>query len=344
MRIRKVAAGLAIAAAAVGITGGPVLAQSFFEKLFGIGSAAPRQATRPDRAGAQRMPDRFARPIPLTPSQYLASRAEPDRGPKFRTVCVRTCDGYYFPVSNATTRRNFERDARSCSASCGDQGRLFYAPDSDQPDKLVDLSGRNYTELPNAFRYRKSLISGCACKPMPWSEEALARHRQYAEVEAARKSGDRAAEFAAKPASQYKLPPPVGGPGVMIMSSIGVTITEETTPADGLAPPPAQPPPEIVMVAPPMSEPAEMTRPQVAAEPAEVWPERAPKQHKTAARARPQAQVASLHAEKPRPQRIAYAAPPRTQKRSGATSGGTMSFLGGSPKYTYPGDAPVRYR
>jgi len=344
MRIRKVAAGLAIAAAAVGVTGGPVLAQSFFEKLFGIGSAtAPRQAPRPDR-GAQRMPDLFARPGPLTPGQYLATRADQDRGAKFRTVCVRTCDGYYFPVSNATTRHNFERDARSCSASCGDQGRLFYAPDSDQPDKLVDLSGRNYTEMPNAFRYRKSLISGCACKPMPWSEEALARHRQYAEVEAARKSGGRPAEVATvAPESQFKLPPPVAGPGVMIMSSVGVTITEETTPAEGLAPPPLQAPPEVV-TAPLPSAPAETIRPQVVAEPAQAWPERAPKQHKTAARARPQAQVAALHAEKPRPQRIAYAAPPRPQKRSVATSGGTMSFLGGSPKYTYPGDAPVRYR
>jgi hypothetical protein len=38
-----------------------------------------------------------------------------------------------------------------------------------------------YTALPNAFKYRKTLVDGCRCRPQPWSEAELARHRAYAQ-------------------------------------------------------------------------------------------------------------------------------------------------------------------
>ena len=44
---------------------------------------------------------------------------------------------------------------------------------------MVDLAGRKYKDLPHAFGYRKALVQGCACKPVPWSYEEAARHRQY---------------------------------------------------------------------------------------------------------------------------------------------------------------------
>ena len=134
------------------------------------------------------MPDRFARPIHLNFQPISRVRAEPDRGPKFRTVSfgratVIAC------LSPMPPRRNFKRNARSCSASSRRSGPAALCAGRTINRTSWSTSGRNYTELPNAFRYRKSLISGCACKPMPWSEEALARHRQYAEAEA-RKSGE----------------------------------------------------------------------------------------------------------------------------------------------------------
>src|SRR3954469_12032226 len=36
----------------------------------------------------------------------------------FRTVCVRTCDGAYFPISFATTPGRFQDDEKSCKALC----------------------------------------------------------------------------------------------------------------------------------------------------------------------------------------------------------------------------------
>ena len=44
-----------------------------------------------------------------------------DLGPQsgtFRTVCVRTCDGAYFPVSFATVQARFADDERTCKALC----------------------------------------------------------------------------------------------------------------------------------------------------------------------------------------------------------------------------------
>ena len=38
---------------------------------------------------------------------------------------------------------------------------------------MVDLTGRAYTKLPTAFRYRKALSETCKCKPDPWAQSEL---------------------------------------------------------------------------------------------------------------------------------------------------------------------------
>jgi hypothetical protein len=47
---------------------------------------------------------------------------------------------------------------------------------------MVDLEGRAYTKLENAFRHQREYVSDCTCRGNPWDEEALARHRAYAEA------------------------------------------------------------------------------------------------------------------------------------------------------------------
>ncbi len=39
------------------------------------------------------------------------------RGP-YRTMCVRTCDGAFFPITSNATPADFGRDAASCAARC----------------------------------------------------------------------------------------------------------------------------------------------------------------------------------------------------------------------------------
>ena len=44
----------------------------------------------------------------------------------YRTLCVRLCDGYYFPVSFSTLPNHFQRDADLCQSQCAAPAELYY--------------------------------------------------------------------------------------------------------------------------------------------------------------------------------------------------------------------------
>lgn len=75
----------------------------------------------------------------------------------FRTLCVRTCDGYYFPVSFSTTSAFFARDAETCSAMCpaSETKLYFHRVPEEESEAMISLQGEPYTALPTAFLYRK---------------------------------------------------------------------------------------------------------------------------------------------------------------------------------------------
>jgi hypothetical protein len=74
-----------------------------------------------------------------------------------QAFCVRTCDGRYFPVTGSD---NASR-AASCNSFCpASETRLVYGSNI---DSAADESGKPYSELPNAFRYRNELVAGCTC-------------------------------------------------------------------------------------------------------------------------------------------------------------------------------------
>ncbi len=93
-------------------------------------------------------------------------------GSTYRTLCVRACDGYYFPISDKVTRAKFNTDSIACLQRCtGGEARLFVHRNPGQKiSSAVDLQGNRYVELDNAFRYRKELVEGCGCKPALWVE------------------------------------------------------------------------------------------------------------------------------------------------------------------------------
>lgn len=88
---------------------------------------------------------------------------------QFRTLCVRTCDGYYFPISWSVSSGAFERDARACQAMCpGTQVELHHhrVSGEDSEDMVSAASGLPYREMENAFLYRRpgaSIPAGCGC-------------------------------------------------------------------------------------------------------------------------------------------------------------------------------------
>lgn len=84
----------------------------------------------------------------------------------YRTVCVRLCDGYYFPVSFSTLPNHFQRDADLCQSRCAAPVELYYHqnPGGGMEQAVSVKSQSNYTQLKTAFRYRKEFVNGCSCK------------------------------------------------------------------------------------------------------------------------------------------------------------------------------------
>jgi hypothetical protein len=95
-------------------------------------------------------------------------------------MCVRLCDGYYWPVTFNAKRSRLGHDAKVCSSSCVSEARIFTMPDSGEAKDMVDQQGRPYLKLANAFKYRKAQTNMCTCKPDPWDNEARARHQAFA--------------------------------------------------------------------------------------------------------------------------------------------------------------------
>ena len=106
----------------------------FFENLFGGG-------------GSRRRPD-----APLAGT--------------YRTLCVRTCDGYYFPISYSTVPGKFADDEQLCRRLCPAAEVTLYSHRNPGEDvaRAVSTSGRSYSELPNAFSYRKQYNAACQCR------------------------------------------------------------------------------------------------------------------------------------------------------------------------------------
>jgi hypothetical protein len=100
-----------------------------------------------------------------------------DLGPQsgtYRTVCVRTCDGAYFPISFATVPARFPDDEKTCKALCpAAEASLFaYRNPGEDINQAVSINGQPYTSSPNAFRFRQEFNPSCACKAagQTWSD------------------------------------------------------------------------------------------------------------------------------------------------------------------------------
>jgi len=80
---------------------------------------------------------------------------------------VRSCDGYYFPISFSTTQERFEADLNQCQQMCpGAETGLFFhpMPGGDAENAISYRTGESYTDLPNAFSYRKQIDPQCSCR------------------------------------------------------------------------------------------------------------------------------------------------------------------------------------
>lgn len=95
----------------------------------------------------------------------------------FRTMCVRQCDGYYFPISFSTTEQMFGRDADQCSRICpsGNAELFVHENPGGSPEDMTSLAGQSYSDTPNAFRYRRSFDKNCTCRSVTSRITTLSR-------------------------------------------------------------------------------------------------------------------------------------------------------------------------
>lgn len=89
-------------------------------------------------------------------------------GGNYRTLCVRTCDGYYWPISYSSSSSDFQRDEQNCQTMCpGTEVKLYShrVPDQES-ENMIDAQGSPYTDLATAFKYRDAGFTrpqGCTC-------------------------------------------------------------------------------------------------------------------------------------------------------------------------------------
>jgi len=84
----------------------------------------------------------------------------------YRTICVRKCDGYFFPISQFGSNGRLSSDADLCHASCpGAEVSLYVQPNDKEVDGAVSADmGQLYTALPTAFHHRTTVDPTCSCR------------------------------------------------------------------------------------------------------------------------------------------------------------------------------------
>jgi hypothetical protein len=93
------------------------------------------------------------------------------------TVCVRTCDGGFFPIRSNATSIDFNRDADTCSKMCpGIETQLFYhdVTNTDASNMISTSTGAPYSAMPKAFSYKNRKPgekSSCSCNLSAYYEK-----------------------------------------------------------------------------------------------------------------------------------------------------------------------------
>jgi Protein of unknown function (DUF2865) len=128
----------------------PQRERSFFDALFGI---EPQRGPAPE-------------PVESTLPELDPNKPPEEKGLRYGAgmpVCVRTCDGFFFPLSNSPGGR--ENQAEMCAALCPSaEMQVFYMSGNGNIESAVGRGGQSYTSLPNAGKYIRSFDPTCGCR------------------------------------------------------------------------------------------------------------------------------------------------------------------------------------
>ena len=226
----------------------PAQPGNFLSALFGGGRSGPNN----DVDTVPLNPDAPPLDTPLD-----ANPGEARAGSK--AVCVRSCDGAFFPVSYSASSGRLQGLDDMCHALCPNTDVSLYTyPASGEIEQAVSITGAKYMDSPNALKYRKTFDSTCSCRrrgqswadALAGAETKLGRESKgdiYVTPEKsaemarpkldpkAAKAAAKAAAAAGKPGAAPtapQTPSPVSDPAVDTLSQQAATISRE---ASGIA-------------------------------------------------------------------------------------------------------------
>ena len=120
---------------------------NFLEQLFGIDQP---------QAPAAPMPDSFLHDETL-------ENERPKGGSE--AVCVRECDGAFFPIMYSARNSSLDDLNTLCKALCPNaEAELDTKGPWKDIDTAVSISGDPYSDLPNALKFQKTRDPSCGCK------------------------------------------------------------------------------------------------------------------------------------------------------------------------------------
>jgi Protein of unknown function (DUF2865) len=142
---------------------GPVYAEppSLFERIFG---------GRPSTAVVDPEPER-RREVDPELDRELRERAK--LGGRM-AVCVRTCDGFFFPVNYEGLSRGDSYE-EVCEALCPSaETQVFFMRGGAEIETAATRSGQAYSSMPYAKQFQQSRDPACFCKPrdVTWAQVA----------------------------------------------------------------------------------------------------------------------------------------------------------------------------
>lgn len=139
----------------------PAIARDFLEELFGLGGS---EAQRPVDAGAGQGAPRSQGAEPVQKKRVVSTGG---------TFCVRSCDGYFFPMPGVG--RSSQQSM--CEMACPSATVDVYRGGSIETSR--NARGQAYASLPAAFSFRTRVTEKCGCNAADASSsQALKSLRQ----------------------------------------------------------------------------------------------------------------------------------------------------------------------
>ncbi len=131
-------------------------------------------AARPDLSGPAVLPGPEDAPtmMPVDPD-VPAGPPDASRSKLSRVICVRQCDGAFYPLAVDVSPDHLDGLDQICKAQCPNaQASAYSLRADDDIGQAVAADGSTYQALPSAFAYQKATLPACSCRAAntSWAE------------------------------------------------------------------------------------------------------------------------------------------------------------------------------